>query len=547
MTRLLFLLFLPIALLFIACTKEEPIQPVNRVIVATVDDTEITETSFQRAYLPVLLYGDKFDSQENRAEMMNFLIGQKLLAKKGRDSHLDTSAHVVRMHEIVENRALSRQLYKTWVRDKLVLPTEEDIREGFVRGQKGIFVRHLFAKSEGDIREYSRRLASGDESFYTLAQEVFTDSILSRNGGALGWITFGDLDETLEDTIYSLSVGQISQPVQSQYGWHIVSIDDSQEEVFITEEDYLKNRDLVYNKIVERRENLLGKQVLNDFMSQFKIDFNRDITKQVWPEVIAHLNPDASKGGPTLEISGLISNLDNLREETLLTVDGKAWTVQGILERLPDLDRSLLYGNLYVAASNIIRDEMISREARDLGLQRHPDVLEEVRDSQDQMIEDMYVAQIADTLQFTPTHFQNYYQSHKLSKYHAPDSLKIELYNFTDSTRANKALYKLRNANIVTDPADKTIWVTSGGKMNSIFSLGRSIAVGTMAGPVRFEGEWVLVKLLERRRFPLPYDSIESKLVEDMERERFASTRGILLDKIRPNHLISIDYELLNR
>ncbi len=48
-------------------------------------------------------------------------------------------------------------------------------------------------------------------------------------------------------------------------------------------------------------------------------------------------------------------------------------------------------------------------------------------------------------------------------------------------------------------------------------------------------------------RFPLPYDSIESKLVEDMERERFASTRGILLDKIRLNHQISIDYELLNR
>jgi len=547
MSRLIFSLLAFLTFLFISCSKEVPPSGANRIIVATVDDIEISETSFQRAYLPVLLYGDKFDSEENRAEMVNFLIGQKLLAQKGRAIHLDSAAHVVRMREIVENRALSRQLYKTWVKDKLQTPTEAEIREGFVRGQKGLFARHLFAETESEIREYYRRLDSGEDSFYSLAQEVFTDTILSRNGGALGWVTFGDLDETLEDTAYGLIPGRISQPVKSQYGWHILAIDDSQEEVFTTEEDYQKNRDIVYNKILERRENVLGKQVLNDFMSQFTIDFNREITKQVWPEVIAHLNPEGPQTGPALEMSGLVSSLDDLRGETLLTVDGEVWTVAAILKRLPDLDRSLLYGNLYIAASNIIRNEMLAREARKMGLDKHPDVMEEVQDSQDQIIADTYVGLTADTLHFSEAHAQNYYQAHLLKKYHAPDSLKIELYGFSDSTQARKALYRLRSVNSLTAPADDILWLTSGGKSNSIFLLARSIAVGTMAGPVRYAGQWQLVKLLDRKRFPLPFDSVESRVKEDMERERFASTRGILLDEIRPQHQISINYQLLNK
>ncbi len=534
-------------LLLIACSKEESLPDPNRIVVATVDNIEISETSFQRTYLPILLYGDKFDSEENRSDIINFLIGQKILAEKGRETKLDTSAHIIRMRNLVEHRALSRQIYKTWVKDRLVLPTETDLRKGFKRGQKGLFVRHLFAKNEEDIREYSRRLTAGDDSFYTLAQEVFTDTMLSKNGGALGWMTFGDLDETLEDTVYNLRPGQVSQPVQSQYGWHILSIDDSQEEVFVTEEDYQKNRDLIYNKILERRENLLGKQVLNDFMAEFKIEFNREIARQVWPKVIAHLNPNGAQSGPALEISELTSSLDNLRQETLLTVGWESWTVAEILKRLPDLDRSLLYGNLYVAASNIIRDEMIVREARNLGLQDHPDVIEEVQDSQDQAIADTYVSLIADTLQFTDHHYKNYYETHKLSKYHAPDSLKIEIYGFSDSTVAQKALYQLRNANISTDPGDKTLWISGGGATDPLYILSRSITIGTLAGPVKFNNKWNLVKLLERRRFPLPFDSIETKLMNEMERERFASTRNILLAEFRPQYNISIDYNLLNR
>lgn len=537
----------PLIFVLIACSREEVSPGPDRVVVASIDDIEISETSFQRTYLPILLYGDKFDSEDNRKEILNFLIGQRLLADEARKVNLDTMSTIQKNRDRVERKAMSRKLYQQWVRKEISKPTETELRQGFRRGKKGLFLRHLFSDSESEIRSYHNLLVSGQENFYTLAQDVFSDTILSRNGGALGWITFGDLDETLEDTAYTLKPGQVSQPVKSQYGWHILAIDDSQEEVFVTESDFEEHRDIIRNKIIERRENVLGKTVLNDFMDQFDIQFNREITRQVWPVVIQHLQPIETGSSQPQEFSSLISNLDHLKDETLLTVDGDVWTVADILRRLPEINRKELYGNLYLAASNIIRDEMLTREARKLKLYNDPAVIEEVKDSHDQHLADVYVSFYADTITFDATAQDEYYRQHRLQKYHAPDSLKIELFYFSDSLIAAKALYQLRSGIISTNPGEVVLWMDSEHDNSAIYRLSRSIALGTMAGPVIYDGKWTLVKLLERRRIPLEYNDIKERVIGDMEKERFNTTRNILLNDIRPRHEISIDYEMLYR
>jgi len=546
MCRNVFFFFLTLLILS-SCSKDKPVSEIPAIIVASVDDLKITETSFQRAYLPVLLYGDKFDSEESRAEVLNYLIGQKLLSQTAIDAGLDTSKRIQKTRDRVERQAMSRQLYRKWVKEKLQEPSEQELRTGFIRGHKSIFARHLFSNSESEIRKYAQKLADGSENFYTLAQDVFTDTTLSRSGGALGWITFGDLDESLENTLFSLQPGQISDPVESQYGWHILSVDDSREEVIRTEEDFLKTRDLIYNKINERRENVLGKQVLNDFMRQYKIEFKREITTQVWPLVIARLDAENQDLKSMPKLSESNADLESLKDETLLTVNGEEWTVASILDRLPELDRSLLYGNLYVAASNIIRDEMLTREARDLKLEDHPDVLEEVKDAYDQMMADAYVNLIADSLTFTQATQKTFYEQNQLQRYHAPDSLQVELYMFSDSLQAAKVLYQLRSGVISTDPEDIKFWLSAKDQTSPLYNLTRTLSLGTMAGPLAYDGSWTLVKLMDRRRLPLIFKDIQERVLTDMESERFSTTRNILLNEIRPKHNIVINHALLNR
>ncbi|MCF7823609.1 MAG: peptidylprolyl isomerase [Candidatus Marinimicrobia bacterium] len=529
------------------CSTENRTPDPQVKVVATVDDISITETSFQRAFMPVILYGNRFDSEDTRKEVLNILIGQKLLAWEAQKERLDTLSAYKEAHGRAMRKALSRKVYKEWVKKSIKTPTEPELREGFNRSRKAMYVRHLFAKSKSDIQDYEKRIASGEDSFYSIAREVFSDSTLSANGGALGWITFGDLDETLEDTLYKLKPGRISHPVQSQFGWHLLAVDDIQEELTVSPDDFLKERELIYKKIYERREIILEKKILNDFMSQFEIVFNRDITKIVWPELLDRMN---ANGSGTLDIKEYYINgtrIEELKNETLLTVNGEIWSVQSILERLPEVDRVVRRKNLYVAAANVIRDEMLAREAQRLGYQNHPDVLEDMRDSDEQVLAEIFVSQRADTLNFTSAHQKEYFLSHQTDRYHAPDSLLIELFAFNDSLEAGKAIYRFRTSNSQAQPSYASYWLDESDQNDPAYKLTRSVTIGTMAGPLFLNDHWTLIRLVERRRTGMDYEEVMTKVLADMEHERFNATRDILLREIKPAHTITINYEQLNQ
>ncbi len=98
-------------------------------------------------------------------------------------------------------------------------------------------VRHILisadttvAKSQAskrliDIRE---RINNG-ESFADLARIYSDDSVSAANGGSLGWVSPGQMVKPFEDTFQKLNLGEISEPVATQYGVHIMQVEDRRE------------------------------------------------------------------------------------------------------------------------------------------------------------------------------------------------------------------------------------------------------------------------------------------------------------------------------
>ncbi len=89
-------------------------------------------------------------------------------------------------------------------------------------------IRHIFlagteATLEQRLISAKSRIENG-EGFDTLAAEISEDPNSSNNGGELPWYTQGQLPEVLERTAASLAVGVISEPFQTQFGWHIVEV-----------------------------------------------------------------------------------------------------------------------------------------------------------------------------------------------------------------------------------------------------------------------------------------------------------------------------------
>lgn len=96
-----------------------------------------------------------------------------------------------------------------------------------------VHAAHILVDTEEEAQAVEDRLAAG-ESFEEVAAEVSTDTSAYR-GGDLGWFGEGNMIPEFEQAAFALQPGEISEPVQSQYGWHIIKLYDRDDAVPLTE------------------------------------------------------------------------------------------------------------------------------------------------------------------------------------------------------------------------------------------------------------------------------------------------------------------------
>jgi peptidyl-prolyl cis-trans isomerase SurA len=108
--------------------------------------------------------------------------------------------------------------------------------------------RHILLKSSAvmtddvarqrltDIRQ---RIAQGGESFGDLAKRFSNDSSAPQ-GGDLGWLNPGETVPPFEKAMNALKIGELSQPVQSQFGWHLILVEGRRTQDMA--DQYLRNQ-----------------------------------------------------------------------------------------------------------------------------------------------------------------------------------------------------------------------------------------------------------------------------------------------------------------
>ncbi len=83
---------------------------------------------------------------------------------------------------------------------------------------------HILVKTEDEAKEIIKLLQDGAD-FATMAKEKSTGPS-GPNGGELGWFGKGAMVPEFEAAVMSLGVGEISQPVKTQFGWHVVRLNE---------------------------------------------------------------------------------------------------------------------------------------------------------------------------------------------------------------------------------------------------------------------------------------------------------------------------------
>lgn len=106
--------------------------------------------------------------------------------------------------------------------------SEEEVKERYDRMNTEIEAMHILVEDEDEAKDIKKKLDDG-EDFEELAKEHSVDEGTAEDGGKLPYFSTGEMVPEFEDAAFELEIDVISDPVQSDFGFHIIQVTDKRE------------------------------------------------------------------------------------------------------------------------------------------------------------------------------------------------------------------------------------------------------------------------------------------------------------------------------
>lgn len=201
-------------------------------VVATVGDQTITEADISFAAEDLQQELSQMPAEERRAFLVTVLIDMKVLAKAAREQNMDETEAFKRRIQYLEERALRRAYFAETIAAGVTPESVQSAYDAFVadfKPQEEVHARHILVATKEDAEAIKAELAAG-KPFEQLAAEKSTDPSAAQNGGDLGFFSRGMMVKQFEDAAFALTEpGQISEPIESQFGWHIIKLEEKRQ------------------------------------------------------------------------------------------------------------------------------------------------------------------------------------------------------------------------------------------------------------------------------------------------------------------------------
>jgi foldase protein PrsA len=132
--------------------------------------------------------------------------------------------------------------------------TEEEMKDAYARMSSEVQASHILVDDLATAEEALEKLNNG-EDFAAVAKQYSKDPGSAVKGGDLGYFGAGMMVPEFEDAAFSLEVGEISEPIQSDFGFHIIKVTDKREKENANVQPYEDMKEQIRQSLMNEQAN----------------------------------------------------------------------------------------------------------------------------------------------------------------------------------------------------------------------------------------------------------------------------------------------------
>jgi peptidyl-prolyl cis-trans isomerase C len=168
---------------------------------------------------------------EVEGQIKEEVIAREIFMQEAQKRGLDATAEYKTQIELARQTILIRELFAEFQKTSAV--TDADVQAEYdkfvaANGGKEYRARHILVETQAQAEAILASLKKGGK-FEDIAKKQSKDPGSGANGGDLDWAASGNYVKEFSDAMVALNKGQLSAPVQSQFGFHIIRLDDVRE------------------------------------------------------------------------------------------------------------------------------------------------------------------------------------------------------------------------------------------------------------------------------------------------------------------------------
>jgi len=452
------------------------------------------------------------DEYDKRRETLDSLIVMRLLVQAAYEMNIDKLEDVARVVLAYKDRFLIDALLEKEIADKAE-PTGAEVKEFYNHLKYKIRASHILTNNLDTAQMLLDRIKNG-ENFEKLAYENSIDKSAKKNKGDLGFFTWGDMVDEFQQAAFSMEAGEVSPPVKSKYGYHIIKVIDklSNEE----RKDFKSMKSSLVDQVRTYNMNRLGERYFEELTAKYTITVDTATCDYLLHKREIMYPPQLLKSLPRNDFDS--EQLDrNEKELVIATWDGGQLTVNEYLTLArkqvpksvrPDFDN---YDSLAVIVFRLKMSDILAVEAHRQGIDNDPRYLNKVK-----RFKEMTMAETMrdDSIPLPPPPDEGmsrqYYDDHP-DEFTIPAKVHIHEILLSDELKARKLKDKIKSleefkqsATNMTERTGKRIgggdlgYVQRVGTFLDVFDAAWKTPVGGIGGPVAIDGKYSIFYVVDK-------------------------------------------------